>query len=272
MPPRQQSKKKEEDGLYLDEEDKKQLELLPEAAREEILYERHMRKTEAKERQELKHRRREFGDESDSESESKDVYGIHEKAIPRIVSKTSFDVFKNVVLRRDDLISIVYRRAIDRLKGYYVKIRLPEGYCVYRILRVYEDKRYEVNGVVTNKWMSLGRNKDRKEVNIQSISNAPVTKEEYSRYARENTIEGGDKEILRLYKKLSRDLESGATEEELNYSLTQKRRFSKYGKIAVKRRIELKVMLERAKAEDRQNEVEEIEKELKEIEDAAGSE
>lgn len=266
---KQKSRKKEEDGLYLNEEDREQLQLLTEAEREEILYERHIRKTEENERKELKHRRRGFGEESETESESKDVFGYSERAIPKMEYKTSFDLFKNIVLRRDTLLKIVYKRAIDRLKGYYVKIRLAEGYCLYKILRVYESKRYEVGGVVTNKWLSLGRNKDRKEVNMQSISNAPVTREEYGKYARENLIEGGDKEIMRLYKRISRDLESDATEEEMNYSLAQKKRFLQYGKIAVKRRIELKVMLERAKAEDRKADAEEIERELQEIEDAS---
>lgn len=271
MPPRQQSRKKEEECLYLNEEDKKQLESLTEAQREEILYERHMKKTEENERKELKHRRRGFGEESETESESKDYFG-HERSIPKIESKTSYDLFKNIVLRRDVLLSIVYKRAIERLKGYYVKIRLAEGYCIYRILRVYENKRYEVGGIVTNKWMTLGRNKDRKEISMQSISNSPVTKEEYNRYIEENIIEGGDKGIMRLYKRLSRDLEGGITEEEMNYSLSQKRRFLQYGKIAVKRRIELKVLLERAKTENRKEEAEEIEKELKEIEESASFE
>lgn len=272
MPPRQQSRLKEEESLYVNEEDRKQLEALPESVREGILYERHLQITEENERKQLKYRNNPFCEESETDSESKDVNNGDGRAMPRILTKTSFDVFKNVVLRRDVLLNIVYRRAIEKLKGYYVKIRLPEGYSVYKILRVYEDKRYEVGGVVTNKWMTLGRNKDRKEINIQSISNAAVTKEEYMKYIQENVIPGGDKELLRLYKRLFRDLETGITEEEMNYALSQKRRFSKYGKITVKRRVELKVQLEKARLENNQKEIEKIEKELKELEELSDTE
>ncbi|KAH9386167.1 uncharacterized protein NEMAJ01_1063 [Nematocida major] len=269
MPPRQRSRVREEESLYKNEEDRKHLESLSEAVREGILYERHLQLTEEKERKELKHRNSSFGMESETDSESRGMDSFSERSIPKIVTKTSFDVFKNVVLRRDMLLDIVYRRAIDKIKGCYVKLRLTEGYCVYKIQKVYEGKRYEVSGVVTNKWMTLVRNKDRKEINIQSISNGHVTPEEYDRYIKDNVVPGGDRDLLRLYKKLSRNIETDTTDDDIDYSLSQKRRFSKYEKIAAKRRVVLTVQLERARQEENLQEIQEIEKELREMEEHA---
>ncbi|OAG29431.1 hypothetical protein NEDG_00564 [Nematocida displodere] len=260
----------DEEDLYLGAEDKKQLESLPEIERERILYERYSDRLRKAERKELEQRAGKFGEESESDSFSRERES-RDKAIPRITTaKSSYDVFKNIVLKRDTLLKIVYKRMIDKLVGYYIKIRLPSGYSIYKILSIYEGKTYEVGGGVTNRWMSVGRKKDRKEVNIQSISNLLVTEEEYNEYTRDNTVVG-DKDTIKLWKKLSREIEEDPTEEELNYILSQRRRFLRYGKVTTRRRLELKALLSKAREENDLGQVKEIEKELKEIGEWEGS-
>ncbi|KAI5184356.1 hypothetical protein NEHOM01_0101 [Nematocida homosporus] len=262
MSPKLQRQRHEEEDLYLDWEDQKQLEALPEVEREKILYERYIERVRANERKEIEQRVRSFGEESESDSFSRES----EKVFPQSSAKSTYEVFKCIVLSRDTLLKIVYRRAIDKLKGYYIKIRLPTGYSIYKISDVYEGKKYELGGIVTNKWMVVQRKKDRKEINIQSISNVLATEEEYREYLRENVVPG-DKEALKMWKKISREVEADLSEEELNYSLSQRRRFLRYSKVVTRRKIELKALLDRARDEHNTEQIAVLEKELKELEE-----
>ncbi|KAI5171326.1 hypothetical protein NEFER03_0685 [Nematocida sp. LUAm3] len=258
--PRVQSKRKEENDLYINWEDRKRLEALPEVEREEILYERYMTRLKEKERKEIEQRVKSFGEES--EEDTKD---LPEKAFPRSSTlKSSFEIFKYILLRRDTFLKLVYRRAISQLVGYYVKIRLPTGYSIYRIDKIEEAKRYEVSGVVTNKWLSLSRKKDRKEVAIESISNSPPTEEEYEEYVKDNSVPG-DREAIKLWKRLTKEIETEPTNDEANYSLSQKRRFLRHGKVVAKRRIELKTLLSKAKEEGNTKEIKRLEEEINDM-------
>lgn len=253
----------EKDELYLGPEDRQRLEALSEIEREEILYERYLQRVGEKERKHLEQIVREQENAPSEESGKED----RERAMPRIPSsKTTFDVFRHVVLPRSTLLKIVYRRTIEKIKGYYVKIRLPSGYCVYKILKVTEGKRYEIGGIVTNKWLHIGRKKDKKEVNIQSVSSAPLLEEEYLEYARDNSLPG-DREGIKMWKKMALEVETDQTEEELGYAISQRRRFLKYGKVAARRKIELRMLLEKAREEENAELAESLERELREIEE-----
>ncbi|KAI5183031.1 hypothetical protein NEIRO03_0658 [Nematocida sp. AWRm78] len=266
MPLRQPKRMQKEENLYTSEEDRIHLESLPETVRERILYERHLKKTEDNEKRELKHRNsRLIEEETESESEE-DIVQKRDKIRSLKQSRpVSFDMFKCTVLCRNTFVSNMYKRTFKLLNGYYVKIRLEDGYHIYRISKIYEGKRYEIDGKVTNYWMHLERAGDKKEVNIQSISNKAITKSEYSKYIKENIVPGGDKSLQQMHNKLIKSLESRMSEAEQDYSLGQMRRFSKDQRIAAKRRVELKVRLEKAKSENNLEEVDEIEKELHEL-------
>ncbi|KFG26808.1 uncharacterized protein NESG_00964 [Nematocida ausubeli] len=264
---KQPRRMQKEEKLYIGEEDRNYLESLPETVRERILYERHLKKTEENERRELKHRNNLFTEEDETESDSsKDTKRKKEKTAPAVPSKaTTYDVFKAVVLRRSTFVSNVYKKALKSFEGYYVKIRLLEGYHVYRITKIYEGKRYEIEGKVTNQWMCLERAGDRRQVNIQSISNRGISKEEYTKYIEENAIAGGNKTLQKMQVRLSKCLEKRMSEEEQDYSLGQMRRFSKDRRITAKRRLVLKVTLERAKNEGNLKEIEDLEREIQEL-------
>lgn len=255
----------EKDELYLGPEDRQRLEALTEIEREEILYERYLQKIGEKERKHLEQmvKMKEQENEHSEESGKED----RERAMPRIPSsKTTYDVFRHIVLPRNILLKIVYRRTIEKIKGYYVKIRLPSGYCVYKILKVTEGKRYEIGGIVTNKWLHIGRKKDKKEINIQSVSSTPLLEEEYLEYARDNILPG-DREGIKMWKKMALEVETDQTEEELGYAISQRRRFLKYGKVAARRKIELRMLLEKAREENNPELAESLERELQEIQE-----
>ncbi|KAI5192623.1 hypothetical protein NECID01_2016 [Nematocida sp. AWRm77] len=251
-----------DEDVYLSWEDKEKLEALPEIEREKILYERYIEKVRENERKELEHRVKVLGEESESDSCSRETKDL---SFPRKNSfQGTYDVFRTVVLKRDIISKIVYRKIIEKLKGLFVKIRLPTGYAVYKILKVYDGDKYEIGGLITNKWMVLGRSADRKEVCIQSISNAPVTEEEYIKYKKENEVPG-DKECIRMWKKLEKEIEMDLSEEDLDYTLSQRRRFLPQEKTLTRRKIELKSLLAQAKNENNKEEIRKIEQELREI-------
>jgi len=255
--------KKEEEDLYLDLEDKKNLERLPEMEREKILYERYVEKTRAAEREELT--RRERGEDAKKEAE-RGSRGGRDKALPRNENaKSTYDIFRRIQLKRENLEKILYRKSINEVKGYFIKIRLPHEYAVYRITRVYEGERYEVDGIITNKWMSAERSTDKKEVNVQSVSNSEITEKEYEEYCRRNVVVG-DREAIRMWKSFVRETEADPTDEELDYSLTQRRRFLKQGKSVTRRKIELRALISQAKDENDKEALERLQQELQEIE------
>lgn len=264
MPPRAASRECEEEDLYYGHEDRKRLESLSEVERERILYERYVERVRDSEKKELEQRAK--GKPGKKESYTAFTKTDREREPLKGNGRSTYEAFKYGTLRRDILIKIVYRRIMDRLKGYFVKIRLPSGYAVYKISRVYEGKRYEIDDVATNKWLQIIRKKDKKDVNIQSISNALLTEEEYEDYIKDNTPPS-DNEVQKMWKKLSREIEGDISSDEFNYSLRQRRRFFRYGKATTRRRIELKALLERARDEEDIAQIEEIEKELKEIEE-----
>ncbi|KAI5180368.1 hypothetical protein NEOKW01_0672 [Nematocida sp. AWRm80] len=261
------SNKNDSDHLYLDLEDRERLESLPEIEREKILYERHLQWIKEEERKELESRVGYLEDDNELDSISKESSDANDRGYHKHQKSSTYDIFKHTILSRDTLLRIVYRTIIDKITGYYIKIRLPSGYCIYKVLKVYEGKRYEVGNIITNKWMTVGRKQDKKEVNIQSISNVPVTKEEYLEYIKDNPVPG-DKESIGMWKRISKEIEMTPSDEEANYTLSQKRRFTKYSKVTTRRKIDLKALLERAKIEHNQQQIQQIEKELKELEES----
>lgn len=254
--------------LYHSVDDQKELLALPEVEREQILYERHKESERRRERKEIERKLNSYVLSGSSEEHPWADNGEEGAEAARRwedpVSKSTFDRFKQAVLRRDQILSILYRTGINRLKGYYVKIRMANGYKLFRIKKVYEGERYCVvshEKKMSDRWFEIEGSGSRQKISIQNVSNDAAREAEYEEYKEGNKVVS-DKEASALWKRLCDETEKPMDSEELEYMLDQKRKFSSDGKLTARQRIELMAALAQAKEEGDLKEAEEIEKKL----------
>lgn len=225
-------KRHNDEGLFYSEEDRERLLSLPEIERERILYERHSERERKKEKREIERKLSTYiSSEEDSVEE-----GEREREHRRHPSTLPYLSFKKIVLTRNWLASNIYKKNINNINNFFIKIRLANGYKIFRILRVYEDKKYAVGKDTTNKWLEVGNNSSREVVNIQSVSNGSVREEEYAEYRSNNKVPS-DKEAEALEKRL-REIERPMDAEGVEYMIKEKRKF-KENVVKAKRKVEI---------------------------------
>jgi Plus-3 domain len=237
----------DESELYHSPEDRDELLSLPEVERERILYERHKEMERKRERRELEKRR---GAEMSMVEKRSGV-------------DVSYHTFAQTVLKREDLVRMMYRPFMHRVAGCHVKIRVSAGYKVLRIRRVRDGRIYSIEGKgKSDKWLEVEGGGLKMDVSIENASNSKVSEEEFRVYI-EDGGSLGEKEGRSVGRRIRSELDKKVDEREMEYILREKRKFVNEGKMSAKMQIDLMAKLSEAREEGSEEKVKAIEAELR---------
>ncbi|ELQ75561.1 Paf1/RNA polymerase II complex, RTF1 component (involved in regulation of TATA box-binding protein) [Trachipleistophora hominis] len=163
-------------NLYQDSEDEEKLMKLPEAQREAILYNRYMKIKKLEEKKEVEHRIDELHEQGTKEHGT----AVQEECI-------TYDMLCDVLVPRTLLAKNVYRPAIDRLVGNFVRVCFKSGYVVKRVEGMQRASEYFVEESTknyrTNKNICIVRGSGAREcIPMSFISNSRPSFAEYDHF------------------------------------------------------------------------------------------
>ena len=244
----------DEDGLFLNEEDKKKLSSYSEVERERILYERW---TELQRVAEKKQLMEQLGKVEKEEPAKKAAPALH---MPDA----------HFLVRRPMLVQAVFKPFFPIFKGCFVRAKIGSQYYICKIAGFSTGEPYplpESRGMLTNTYLTIDIG-DRlvKNFDLRNVSSGKMEPSEFDSFVKTFGISSlsplNDK-----YKRVSAEMSRELTDEEITQFIAAREKVNPKKKTEAQQKIDLILKRDQAMEANKREEASRYQKELEEIED-----